>query len=124
MATAAVPVDRASSRSTTGTGAKMFKPAASKVTRAMAAAKAIELLAGPQPWDADVRKAVDMDGGDDEAVRVRALHAIGGFADVRGNRKRMWHDAAEHGTRLLEPIPVGTTPRYGRSLLLDMVAAT
>lgn len=94
------------------------------MTRAMAAAKAIELLAGPQPWDADVRKAVDMDGGDDEAVRVRALHAIGGFADVRGNRKRMWHDAAEHGTRLLEPIPLGTTPRYGRSLLLNMVAAT
>lgn len=80
----------ASGCSSSCVAARKFAAVAGKVTRAVPASKAMfDLLAvEARPWDEHVRAAVE--AGSDAPARVRALQAIGGLADVRGNRAAMW----------------------------------
>ena len=56
--------------SSSSVAARKFAAVAGKVTRAMAASKAIDFLAEARPWDEYVRAAVE--AGSDAAARVRA----------------------------------------------------
>ena len=71
---AATAVAHASSEcSSSSVAARKFAAVAGKVTRAMAASKAIDFLAEARPWDEYVRAAVE--AGSDAAARVRACAA-------------------------------------------------